>query len=244
MKYRTIWISDIHLGSKGCQSELLLNFLKNNDSEYLILVGDIIDLWALSRKSYWPASHNTIIQKILKKARHGTKVIYIPGNHDDPIREYANMTFGGIEIHTDYIHTLSTGKTIFCLHGDVYDIITQYSKWLSMVGDIGYTYLLWLNRVQNKIRRIFGKDHWSFSSFIKHKVKEAVNFIGNYEKTVANEAEKLQVDGILCGHIHHPEIKQIGNTIYYNTGDWVESCTALVEHENGNIELIKWTNIV
>lgn len=240
--YRTIWLSDIHLGSKGCQSSKLLNFLKNTESDYLILVGDIIDFWALSRSVYWPTAHNTIIQKILRKARHGTTVIYIPGNHDENLREYIGISLGDITLHENYTHTLSDGRTAFCIHGDEYDVVTRYHKWLAVIGDIGYEALLKINRIQNKIRAKLGLGHWSLSSYVKHRVKEAVNFISDYEETVAKEAKKMDVDMVLCGHIHSAEIKQMEDIVYINTGDWVESCTAIVEHHTGELELIKWVD--
>lgn len=238
--YRTIWISDLHLGSKGCNAEHLLNFLKHTDSDYLFLVGDIIDCWALSRNIYWPTTHNTIIQKILKKARHGTKVIFIPGNHDENIRQYVGLSFGDIEIHENYTHTLLDGTRIFCVHGDLYDVVTRCHRWLAIVGDVGYEFLLWANRIQNRIRSTLGLGHWSLSAFIKNKVKEAVNFISDYQSTVVKEAVSLGVDGVLCGHIHHAKIEAMGDITYYNTGDWVESCTSIVEKTDGTIELINW----
>ena len=238
--YRTIWLSDIHLGTKGCNYSALLAFLKNTESEYLFLVGDIIDFWSLKRSSYWPTDANTVVQKILKKARHGTKVIFIPGNHDEALREYVGLTFGGIELHEDYTHTLATGQKIFCLHGDLFDVITRYHKWLAVVGDVGYEALLWLNRIQNIIRQKCGFNQWSLSAFIKYKVKEAVSFIGDYEETVIKEAKKFEVDGILCGHIHHPELYVKDEIIYANTGDWVETCSGIVEHDNGQLEMFKW----
>lgn len=240
MSYRTIWISDIHLGTKDCQAEALLEFLKKTESEYLILVGDIIDFWALKRKSYWPTSHNTVVQKVLKKARHGTKVIFIPGNHDESLREYEGFVFGDIEIHNSYLHTLSDGRQIYCIHGDEFDIVTRYHKWLAVLGDVGYTFLLWLNRITSRIRSKLKMNSWSLSAFIKHKVKQAVSFISNFEDNVVNEALKLNVDGVLCGHIHHATIEQHDKILYLNTGDWVESCTAIVEHADGKLELIRW----
>ena len=238
--YRTIWLSDIHLGTKGCQSELLLELLRETDSDYLILVGDIVDFWALKRTPYWPASHNTIVQKVLKKARHGTKVIFIPGNHDESLREFVGLTFGEIELHENYTHILADGRTIHCVHGDIYDVITRYHKWLAVLGDMGYTFLLWANRIQNKFRSFFGFGYWSLSAYIKSKVKDAVNFISDYEENVVHEAKQLGVDGVLCGHIHHAEVKELDNILYLNTGDWVESCTAIIEHENGQVELLQW----
>lgn len=240
-KYRTIWISDIHLGTKGCQAERLLDFLKNTDSEYLILVGDIIDFWALKRYPYWPTTHNTIVQKVLKKARHGTKVIFIPGNHDESLRDYVNHSFGDIELHYEYVHTLKDGRKFLCLHGDLFDAVTKYHKWLAVLGDISYTFLLWLNRHYNTLRSKMGMGFWSLSAFIKLKVKQAVNFISDFEESVVKYANTQEVDGVVCGHIHHAEMRMIGNIVYVNDGDWVESCTAAVETLDGKLELVRWT---
>lgn len=239
-KYRTIWLSDIHLGSNGCQAEMLLDFLKEHESDTLILVGDIIDFWSLKRKPFWPESHNTVVQKVLKKARHDTRVIYIPGNHDEYLREYLDHTFGNIEMHREYIHTLADGRRILCVHGDDFDVITRYHRWVAKLGDVGYDFLMWANRQFNSLRARLGMGFWSLSAFIKHKVKQAVSFIGDYEESVVKAAEERGVDGILCGHIHHAEIKQMGDVLYLNTGDWVESCTAIVEHFDGTLELIRW----
>jgi UDP-2,3-diacylglucosamine pyrophosphatase LpxH len=242
MKFKSIWLSDIHLGTKGCQSDKLLWFLKNFESENLFLVGDIIDFWSLKRKSYWPVEHNTIIQKVLRKARHGTKVIYIPGNHDEGLRQYIGYTFGDIEIHEEYMYSSVNDKKILCLHGDKFDIITQYHKWIAILGDIGYSFLLSLNYYQNKIRNLLGLRQWSLSSYIKHQVKDVVNFISDYEQNLVNEVKHLNIDGILCGHIHKAEIKQIDNITYFNTGDTVESCTAIVETYSGEFHLISFNN--
>jgi UDP-2,3-diacylglucosamine pyrophosphatase LpxH len=242
MKYRTIWLSDIHLGSRGCSDKKLLHFLKETESEYLFLVGDVIDFWALKILPYWPTSHNTVIQKILRKARHRTNVIYIPGNHDEIIRDYEGISLGEIKIFKDYIHQLSNGKKIFCLHGDIFDIITQHHKWLTIIGSIGYNFLQYLNKIQNNIRDILKIPHWSFSSYIKKNIKEAVNFIGDYEQNVVKEAKKLKVDAILCGHIHFAEMKQIDGIWYLNSGDTVESCSALVETMEGKLQLLSFLN--
>lgn len=239
-KYRTIWLSDIHLGSMGCQAESLLTFLRDNESDTLILVGDIIDFWALKRKPYWPEAHNTVVQKVLKKARHNTHVIFIPGNHDEYLREYLEYAFGNIELHHEYIHTLADGKSILCVHGDDFDVITRYHRWVAKLGDVGYDLLMLFNRHFNTLRAKMGLGYWSLSAYVKHKVKSAVNFIGDYEASVVKAAKEWKVDGVLCGHIHHAEIKTIDDMLYLNTGDWVESCTAIVEHYDGTLELIKW----
>lgn len=240
--YRTIWLSDIHLGSKGCQAESLLDFLKHTESEYLILVGDIIDFWSLRRFPYWPVAHNTVVQKVLKKARSGTKVIFIPGNHDEALRDYLDYTFGDIVMKEQYVHELADGKKVLCVHGDIFDVVTRYHKWLAIVGDVGYSFLLWLNRHFNDLRKRFGMGFWSLSSYIKYRVKQAVNFIGDFEESVVEYARENNTEMILCGHIHHAEIKKYGDITYLNTGDWVESCTAIVEHQNGTLELIRWNN--
>lgn len=241
-QYRTIWISDVHLGTRECQAEKLLSFLKNNDAEYLFLVGDIIDFWALKRSPYWPQPHNTVIQKVLRAARYGTKVFYIPGNHDEGLRSYVGMVFGNISLHRDYVHTLANGRKILCVHGDDYDVVTRYHKWTAKLGDVGYSFLLWANRHYNTIRSKFGMRFWSLAAYVKFKVKEAVSFIGDYENNVIKEARSKGVDGVLCGHIHHAEIREVEGFQYLNTGDWVESCTAIVEHHDGRLELIQWTD--
>lgn len=237
--YRTIWLSDVHLGSRGCQSSKLLHFLKITDSEYLFLVGDIIDFWAIKRSPYWPKEHNTIIQKILKKSRHDTQVFFIPGNHDEELRQYVGLSFGNITIYQDYIHTLATGERIFCLHGDIYDVVTRYHKWVAVLGDVGYEFLLRINRYQNTFRDWLGLDHWSLSAYIKSRVKEAVSFISDYETNVIREAKQLSVDGVLCGHIHHPELRMVDHILYVNTGDYVESCSAIAETHDGRLVLLK-----
>jgi UDP-2,3-diacylglucosamine pyrophosphatase LpxH len=238
--YRTIFLSDIHLGSRGCNAEYLLDFLKHTDSEYLILVGDIIDFWALKRTSFWPTTHNTVVQKILKKAKHGTKVIFVHGNHDMSLNDYVGMSFGEITVYKQYIHRLATGESILCVHGDDFDVITKYHKWIAVLGDIGYDFLLWTNRHFNVIRNKMGFNYWSLSAYIKHKVKDAVNFIGDYESSLIQEATNQQVDGIICGHIHCLELRKADNIIYGNCSDWVETCGGLVEHYDGTLQSFNW----
>lgn len=242
IKYRTVWLSDIHLGTKGCQSEKLLSFLKSMECEYLILVGDIIDFWSLKRSTYWNQDHNTIIQKILRKSRHGTNVIFIPGNHDESLREYYDVEFGNIIIKEDYIHQLINNKNVYCVHGDIFDIVTRYHSWIAKLGDIGYNFLLWVNRHLNKVRAFFDLGYWSLSLYIKHKVKEAVSFISDYEDNVIKMASDKHVDGVICGHIHSPELEISNNFLYGNCGDWVENCTGIVEHTDGTLELFRWDN--
>jgi UDP-2,3-diacylglucosamine pyrophosphatase LpxH len=239
--YRTIWISDLHLGSTQCQADVLLDFLKFNESEKLYLVGDIIDFWALSKKMYWPREHNTVIQKILRKARHGTQVIYVPGNHDENVRDYDSFVFGDITVKNSDIHTTAVGKKFLIVHGDEYDTIVRYHKWIAKLGSKGYDYLIEINRLLRTIRRWLGiQSHFSLAAYIKFKVKNIVQFISDYEDSIVNSLKHENVDGVICGHIHHAEIKDIGGFMYINTGDFVESCTAIVEHFNGSIELVSW----
>jgi len=239
--YRTIWISDLHLGSTQCQADVLLDFLKYNESETLYLVGDIIDFWSLSKKMYWPTDHNTVIQKILRKARHGTQVIYIPGNHDENVREYDNYVFGDITVKKTDVHTTAAGKKFLIVHGDEYDTIAQCHKWIAKIGNDGYDFLLWVNRIIRTTRKKLGiQSNFSLAAYVKFKVKNAVQFISDYEESIVNTLKDQNLDGVICGHIHHAEIKDMDGFLYINTGDFVESCTAIVEHNDGTIELIKW----
>lgn len=241
--YRTIWISDIHLGSTQCQADVLLDFLRHNDSEKLYLVGDIIDFWSLSKKMYWPREHNTIIQKMLRKARNGTQVIYIPGNHDENIRDYDNYVFGDIVVRVSDIHETAQGKQFLVIHGDTFDTIAKYHRWIAKLGSAGYDFLIQVNRWLRIFRRLFGiQSHFSLSAFVKYKVKNAVQFISDYENSIVQTLKDENLDGVICGHIHHAEIKTIDDFLYVNTGDFVESCTAIVEHFDGKLELIKWNN--
>lgn len=241
--YRTIWISDIHLGSKGSQSEHLLEFLKYNDSEYLYLVGDIIDGWRLTKKWYWPQSHNDVIQKILRKARKGTKVFYIPGNHDEGSRSFIGLTFGDIKIRNQAFHLTAKEKKLWVVHGDMFDHVIQHARWLAYIGDSAYTFLLWINKWFNDLRRFFNLPYWSLSQYLKLKVKKAVSFINAFETLMVKEAHRRGCDGVVCGHIHKSELKEINNLIYANDGDWVESLTALVEHKDGELEIVNWDDL-
>jgi UDP-2,3-diacylglucosamine pyrophosphatase LpxH len=239
-RYRSIWISDIHLGTRGCKAEYLLDFLQNNASQYLYLVGDIIDGWQLSRSGHWAPSHNEIVRKVLKAARNGTQVMYIPGNHDEMFRDYHDLHFGGVAIVKDTIHEMADGRKFLVIHGDQFDGVTMHAKWLALLGDRAYDYALRLNSWFNFWRRKLGYPYWSLSSYLKHKVKNAVNFISDFENAVAEEARRRGVDGVICGHIHKAEMRMIGDVLYCNDGDWVESCTALVEHDSGDLEIVNW----
>ncbi len=241
MTYRTIWISDIHLGSRGCQADKLLDFLKVNECETLYLVGDIIDGWRLKKSWYWPQEHNDVVQKILRKARKGTRVIFIPGNHDEFARDYVDQHFGGVEVLEKVVHETADGKRLLVIHGDEFDIVVRYAKWLAVLGDGAYTMLLIINSWYNAIRKRMGKPYWSLSAYLKLKVKNAVKYIVEFETAIAKAAQAENVDGVVCGHIHHAEMRDINGILYCNDGDWVESCTALVEHHDGQLELIDWT---
>ena len=236
--YRTGWISDVHLGTRGCQAEALLDFLKDAEFETLYLVGDLIDIWALRRGIYWPQAHNDVIQKLLRKARKGTELIYIIGNHDEFLSRFFGM-YGGIAIQKNAIHLCADGKKMLVMHGHELDTVVQNLGWLAHMGDIGYTLLMRCNGLVNFVRHLFGKGHWSLSGYVKAEVKNVVSFIGQFEEAVVKYARDFDVDAVLCGHIHTAAVRDIQGVTYYNTGDWVESCTAMVEHYDGRIELLK-----
>jgi len=238
VRYRAIWISDIHLGTRGCKADYLLEFLRHSESEYLYLVGDIIDGWQLKRAWFWAQSHNDVVQKVLRKARKGTKVIYIPGNHDEALRDYTDMQFGGITVLSEAVHETADGKRLLVMHGDQFDGIVKYARWLAVLGDSAYNVALAMNHWLNLVRRRLGQPYWSLSAYLKHKVKNAVQYISDFELAVAAEAARRGVDGVVCGHIHKAEMRRIGQMLYCNDGDWVESCTALVEFDNGNLEIL------
>ncbi len=237
---RTAWISDTHLGTAGCNAELLLDFLKSVDCETLYLVGDIVDGWQLRKGWYWPPRHNDVVRCVLKKARHGTRVVYVPGNHDEAFRDFVGLNLGGIELASEAIHETADGRRLLIVHGDAFDGVVLYARWLAFLGDRAYTLLLKLNRVLNWLRRRRGLPYWSLSSHLKKKVKNAVQFISSFEEAVAHAAHERGASGVVCGHIHSAEIRQIGPVTYYNDGDWVESCTALVEHADGRMEILDW----
>ena len=241
--YRSIWISDVHLGTPGASAEQLLHFLKYTRSEYLFLVGDIVDGWQLKKRWYWPQPHNDVVQKLLRKARHGTNVIFIPGNHDEAARQYAGLTFGEIKLCQDYIHETTDGKKLWIVHGDLFDHVIQHARWLAYAGDKAYNVLLRMNRWLNFCRDALNLPYWSLSQYLKLKVKSAVSFISAFEHVMVTETRRRGCDGIICGHIHKPELKNIDGIIYGNDGDWVESLSALVEHHDGSLELLDWSQI-
>lgn len=238
-RYRAAWISDTHLGTRGCNATALLDFLRENDFDTLYIVGDLIDIWSLRRGIYWPQQQNDVIQKILRKSRKGTHVIYIPGNHDELVTGFCG-TYGNIEIKQTAIHTTASGERILIIHGHELDAVVQNVKWLAFAGDVGYQFLLSLNPLINFVRRRFGLGYWSLSAYAKRRVKDAVSFIGRFEAAVAHYAERYHVDAVLCGHIHSAAIREFRKVTYYNCGDWVESCTALVEGEDGILSLVNY----
>ena len=238
--FRTLFISDVHLGARGCQAELLLDFLRHHDADTIYLVGDIVDGWKLRSVWYWPQAHNDVVQKLLRKARKGARLVYIPGNHDEFLRDYLGTHFGGIEVVEQALHATADGKRYLVVHGDLFDVVIRHARWLAFVGDGAYGLAIRLNTIFNTVRRAFGLTYWSLSQWAKLKVKNAVSFIGDFETVLAAEAQRHGVDGVICGHIHHAAIRG-GDVAYINCGDWVESCTAIAEHEDGRFEIIRWT---
>jgi UDP-2,3-diacylglucosamine pyrophosphatase LpxH len=237
---RAAWISDLHLGTPGCQAQALLDFLKHLECDTLFLVGDIVDGWQLRRSWFWPQAHNDVVQKILRKARKGTRVIFVPGNHDEFARKYLTHNFGGIEVAEEWTHTTADGRRLWVTHGDLFDGVIQCAKWLAHVGDSLYELTLKLNRHLNSLRARLGLPYWSLSKYLKLKVKRAVSYVSDYEHALAREARKRGVHGVVCGHIHHAELRDIDGVLYANDGDWVESLTALVEHPDGRLEIVDW----
>ena len=241
LRLRSVFISDVHLGFKGCRAEFLLDFLRRVECEQIYLVGDIIDLWSLQRTFYWPQAHNDVIRTILGKAKHGTRVVYVPGNHDRAFRDNDGLTLGNVEICREAIHETADGRRFLVLHGDEFDSIVRASPLLESVGSHAYAAALRLNRYVNAVRQRLGYPYWSLAAFLKHKVKNAVKYIANFERALAVEARRRGVDGVICGHIHRAEITEIDGILYCNDGDWVESCTTLVEDFAGRLSLLRWT---
>ena len=241
--YRTIFISDVHLGTRGCQAELLLDFIRHVECEQLYLVGDIIDGWKLKGGWYWPQAHNDVVQKVLRLARKGCKVTFIPGNHDWFARQFCGMQFGGVEIVRDAMHETADGRQLLVTHGDDFDLIVRNAVWLAFLGDWSYRLLLMLNTVLNRARRRMGLGYWSLSAYLKVKVKNALQYIDSFETTLAGVARERGADGVVCGHIHKAEMRDIDGVLYANDGDWVESCTALAEHFDGRLEIVEWAKL-
>jgi UDP-2,3-diacylglucosamine pyrophosphatase LpxH len=242
-RYRTIFLSDLHLGARGCQAELMLDFLRHNEADTYYLIGDIIDGWRLKGGWYWPQAHNDVVQKLLRKVRRGAHMIFVPGNHDEFARQFLGLSFGGIEIKRNAMHVTADGRRFWITHGDEFDVVVRHAKWLALFGDWAYDVAIFLNTHFNRVRRALGFGYWSFSAWAKLRVKNAVNFIGAFERELAGEARKRGADGVICGHIHHPSIRDIDGVAYVNTGDFVESCSLAVEHDNGALEVLYWSKL-
>jgi UDP-2,3-diacylglucosamine pyrophosphatase LpxH len=239
-RYRTIFISDLHIGTPGFQADALLEFLKAHPSDYLYLVGDIVDGWQLRRRWFWPQAHNDVVQKLLRRARKGCRVIYVPGNHDEFARAFTGNAFGGVEVLEEAVHVTADGRKLWIIHGDYFDGVIQCAKWLAYLGDNLYEFTLRLNRHLNSMRARLGLPYWSLSQYLKNRVKTALNYVTDFEVAVAAEARRRGHQGVVCGHIHRAEMRMIDGTLYCNDGDWVESRTALVEHFDGRLELLQW----
>ena len=241
---RSIFLSDIHLGTRACQADQLLSFLRHHQAEQIYLVGDIVDFWSLSRGIYWPELHNTFVQKILKRARHDVRVVFVPGNHDEALREYAGTDFGDIHVMRETTHVAADGRRYLVMHGDEFDQITRYHRWLAVAGDMGYNFLVRVNVLLSWCRRKLRKPgYWSLAGYAKQRIKGALEFIYGFEEAVAHQARIRQLDGVICGHIHSAVIKDIDGVTYINCGDWVDSCTAIVEHFDGRMELVYWNDL-
>ncbi len=240
--YRSIWISDVHLGSKECKAEYLLDFLSSTRCDNLYLVGDIIDIWSYKRNRYWSQAHSNVINLLLEKARTGTRVVYVPGNHDEDFRKYCGSLFGNVELHRRFVHETADGRRFLMLHGDEFDHLIHCGRLLSLVGDVSYEFLIRLNRWVNIGRRLFGRPYWSLSSYIKTRVKKARQHIDNFEQAATEEARRLDMDGVICGHIHHADLSMNEGVLYCNDGDWVENCTAVVESHEGWLEILHWAD--
>ena len=239
-RWRSVFISDLHLGTPGCQAVALLDFLKAHPSDHLYLVGDIVDGWQLRKGWYWPQAHNDVVQKVLRAARKGCRVVFVPGNHDEFARQFAGHSFGGIEVLHDAVHLTADGRRFWVIHGDAFDAVVQCARWLAYVGDTLYEFSLRLNRRLNQVRARLGLPYWSLSAWLKHKVKKALSYVTDFEHAVAREARRRGHQGVVCGHIHRAEMRMIDGVLYCNDGDWVESLTALVEHHDGRFELVTW----
>ena len=240
LRCRTVFISDVHLGFPGCSADFLADFLDSVHCETLFLVGDIIDFWYMKKRRYWPQSHSLVLQRILEKANQGTRVVFVPGNHDEAARPFDGLMLGKVEIRDQVVHETADGRRLLVLHGDQFDAVVRCSPLLAKLGSFAYGLLLKLNGALNRVRRVLGKDYWSLAAAAKHRVKNAVQYISSFEEAVVSEAARHGVEGVVCGHIHRAEIVRMGELLYMNCGDWVESCTALLERSDGSIELLQW----
>jgi UDP-2,3-diacylglucosamine pyrophosphatase LpxH len=238
---RAVFISDVHLGTRACQADRLLAFLREYEADHLYLLGDIVDFWAMNRSIQWAPSHNTVVQKVLRRARHGAQVIFIPGNHDEALREYAGVSFGDIRVESDWIHVAADGRKYWLIHGDEYDQVTRHHRWVAVLGDVAYNALVRINLFISRLRRLFRRPgYWSLAGYAKQKVKKAASFIFDFEDAVVHAARQRGMDGVICGHIHWPADRDVGSVRYLNCGDWVDTCSAVVEYLDGRIEVVRW----
>lgn len=238
---RAIFISDVHLGTRACQADRLLAFLREYESDHVYLLGDIVDFWAMNRSIQWAPSHNTVVQKVLRRARHGAEVIFIPGNHDEALREYAGVSFGDIRIESDWVHVAADGRKYWLIHGDEYDQVTRHHRWVAVLGDVAYNALVRINLFISRLRRLFRRPgYWSLAGYAKQKVKKAASFIFDFEDAIVHAARQRGMDGVICGHIHWPADRDVGGVRYLNCGDWVDTCSAVVEYLDGRIEVVRW----
>ncbi|GBG02860.1 UDP-2,3-diacylglucosamine hydrolase [Azospira sp. I13] len=238
---RSLFISDVHLGTRACQADQLLDLLREYPSEYLYMVGDIVDFWSMSRGVFWTSTQNTVVQKILRRARHGDKVVLIPGNHDEALREHDGTDFGGIQVRNEHVHTAADGRRYLLIHGDEFDQVTRYHRWVAILGDMAYNGLVRINTSLSWVRRRLGmRGYWSLAGYAKRKVKTAINFIFDFEDSVIRAVRERGLDGVICGHIHWAALRERDGIAYINCGDWVDSCTAIIEHLDGRMELIEW----
>ncbi len=241
VRVRSIFLSDIHLGTRACQAERLLSFLRAYEAEHVYLLGDIVDFWSLARGVYWPPPHNTFVQKMLKRARHDVKVTFVPGNHDEALRDYVGSNFGDILVVREAVHTAADGQRYLLIHGDEFDQVTRYHRWVTLLGDFAYGLLLRLNVLPSWLRRkLHLRGYWSLADYAKRTLKGALEFVYGFEESVAHHVRMAGFDGVVCGHIHSAAIKNIGGISYINCGDWVDSCSAIVEHDDGRMELVRW----
>lgn len=240
-RVRSVFISDVHLGTRACQAERLLDFLKAYPAEHLFLIGDVLDFWAMRREVRWTGAQNTVVQKILRRARHGERVVFIPGNHDELLRAHVGVRFGGIRVVREWVHTAADGRRYLLMHGDEFDPVIRHQRWLAVLGDISYTWLVRVNTWLSWIRRRLGvTGYWSLAGYAKRKVKVALSFVGDFERLATEAARERGLDGVICGHIHVAAVHEVGNLTYVNCGDWVDSCTGIVEHHDGRFELVRW----
>lgn len=238
---RAVFISDVHLGTRACQADRLLAFLREYEAEHVYLLGDIVDFWAMNRSIQWAPSHNTVVQKVLRKARHGAEVVFIPGNHDEALREYVGVSFGDIRVESEWVHVTTDGRKYWLIHGDEYDQVTRHHRWVAVLGDVAYNALVRINLFISRLRRLFRRPgYWSLAGYAKQKVKKAANFIFDFEDAIAHAARQRGMDGVICGHIHWPADREVGGVRYLNCGDWVDTCSGIVEHLDGRIEVVRW----